>query len=197
MYSASVCLELEIGVKWTKLEPSRSLWSTAPKTQASAAFHEESLAFKLKEKCSIFPQETAVAEISKLGAKTDVKGAWRFPKRRQLSVCPSVRRGPKTQNRHLDGQTDKWINKEDIQALQHLNHVNFLIKSNSMAYKLVDPSRGMCSLWIEKIWGSPRHLTLSIPFKVVFYFHSLSQTLTSWTILATYIIKLHSYPFYY
>jgi hypothetical protein len=83
------------------------LGSTAPKTQASAAFHEGSLAFKLKEKCSIFPQETAEVEISKLGAETDVKGAWRFPKRRQLSVCPSIRRGPETQNRHLDGQTDK------------------------------------------------------------------------------------------
>jgi hypothetical protein len=93
--------------------------------------------------------------------------------------------------------TSYFFNIKYIQALQHLNHVNFLIKSNSMAYKLVDPSRGMCSLWIEKIWGSPWHLTLSIPFKVVFYFHSLSQTLTSWTILATYIIKLHSYPFYY
>ncbi len=39
--------------------------------------------------------------------QTDVKGAWRFPKRRQLSVCASVRRGPETQNRHLDGQTDR------------------------------------------------------------------------------------------
>jgi hypothetical protein len=44
-----------------------------------------------------------VAEISKLGAETDVKGAWRFPERRQLSVeVLKLKIGTST-----DRQTDK------------------------------------------------------------------------------------------
>jgi hypothetical protein len=32
-----------------------------------------------------------------------------------------------------------------FQALQHLNHIKCLIKSNLMAYKHVDPPRGICA----------------------------------------------------
>jgi hypothetical protein len=56
-------------------------------------------------------QWTAVAEISKLGAGTDVKGAWRFPERRQLSVCPSRSWNPKSAPRLTDGQTSELIKR--------------------------------------------------------------------------------------
>jgi hypothetical protein len=69
-----------------------------------------------------------------------------------------------------------------------------LNKSNSMAYKPIDPPRGTCPLGIETIWSSPWYFTLSIPFKINFYFHSFFQPFAFKTVRATYIIKLHFFP---
>jgi hypothetical protein len=62
---------------------------------------------------------------------------------------------------HISTCTSYFLNMKYIQALQHLNHIIFKIKSNLVAYKPIDPPRGMCPLGIETIWGSPWHLTLS------------------------------------
>jgi hypothetical protein len=91
---------------------------------------------------------------------------------------------------HISTCTSYFLNMKYIQALQHLNHIDFQIKSNLMAYKPIDPPRGMCQskhylftrqrgmcpLWIDTIWGSPWHLTLSIyHLKLVFIFiHSFN-----------------------
>jgi hypothetical protein len=55
-----------------------SLFASAAAANARSALNKGMILLFM-----IFPQETAVVEISKLGAKTDVKGAWRFMERRQ------------------------------------------------------------------------------------------------------------------
>ncbi len=45
---------------------------------------------------------------------------------------------------HISTSTSYFFNTKYILVLQHPNHIEFEIKSNSMAHKLVDPPSGVC-----------------------------------------------------